>query len=73
MMSVTDGFPSVNVPVLSNTTKLTLLAISIYSPPLYKIPFSAPFAAPIINAAGVANPKAQGHAIIMTETNANME
>ncbi len=72
-ISVTDGFPTVRVPVLSNTIVLTLLAISMCSPPLYKIPFSAPFPAPIINAAGVANPRAQGHAIMMTETNARIE
>src|SRR5215218_7839561 len=71
--SVTDGFPTVNVPVLSKTIVLTLFAISICSPPLYNIPFSAPLPVPIIRAAGVAMPNAQGQAIIITETNARME
>src|SRR5687768_17729831 len=69
----TDGFPTVNVPVLSKTIVLTLFAISICSPPLYNIPFSAPFPAPIINAAGVAIPNAQGQAMIITDTNASIE
>ena len=47
-----------------------LLAISRYSPPLNNIPCSAAFPEPIINAAGVAIPSAQGHAIIITETKA---
>ncbi len=34
------------------------------------MPYSAAFPEPIINAAGVAIPKAQGHAIMITETKA---
>ena len=50
---MTDGLPCVRVPVLSNTTVLTLDAISRYSPLLKSIPFSAALPAPIIIAAGV--------------------
>ncbi len=37
------------------------------SAPFIKIPFSAPFPVPTIIAVGVANPKAQGQAIIRTD------
>ena len=73
IISVTDGLPCVNVPVLSNTIVFTLFAISRYFPPLNKMPFWAPFPVPIINAAGVAIPRAQGQAMIMTDTNARSE
>ena len=68
-ISVTFGFPSVIVPVLSNITVFTLCADSSASPPFIKIPFSAPFPVPTIIAVGVANPNAQGQAITSTDIN----
>ncbi len=38
------------------------------SPPLIRIPFSAPLPVPTIMAVGVARPRAQGQAMIMTAT-----
>src|SRR2546426_66058 len=64
--SVTDGRPFVRVPVLSNTTVVSLWAFSRYSPPLISRPFSAPFPVPTMIAAGVSMRRAQGHAIIKT-------
>ena len=68
MTSVTCGFPLVIVPVLSKTIAVKLLAASRISPFLIKIPFLAPRPVPTIKAVGVANPKAQGQAITITET-----
>ncbi len=68
---VTSGFPSVIVPVLSKTMALTFFVSSKLSASLIKIPFSAPFPTPTIMAVGVANPRAQGHAITNTVTRAN--
>ena len=65
-ISVTIGFPFVNVPVLSKITVLILFAISRLSASLIKIPCSAPRPVPTIMAVGVANPMAQGQAIIKT-------
>ena len=39
---VTDGFPTVNVPVLSKITDVTFCAFSNASDPLIRIPFNAP-------------------------------
>src|SRR2546430_13674612 len=61
-MSVTDGCPFVRVPVLSKTIVLILPASSNWSPPLIRMPFSAPFPVPTSKAAGVAIPSAQGQA-----------
>ena len=66
--SVTSGSPLVRVPVLSKTTVSIFWVLSRYSPPLMRIPFSAPFPAPTTIAAGVANPKAHGQAIMRTAT-----
>ena len=66
MISVTSGFPSVIVPVLSKTIVFTLQRVSRGSPPLIKTPFSAHFPVPTIIAVGVANPNAHGQAIINT-------
>ena len=66
-MSVTLGFPSVIVPVLSNTIVVNLCVVSNASPPLIKIPCSAPFPVPTIIAVGVAKPKAHGQAMTKTE------
>ncbi len=49
---------------------LILQACSRGSPPLTKIPFSAPLPVPTIIAVGVAKPSAQGQAITITAVNA---
>jgi hypothetical protein len=46
----------VSVPVLSNTTVVTLLAVSRASPPLIRIPIFAPTPVPTMMAVGVASP-----------------
>src|SRR5699024_1337790 len=66
IISVTTGFPSVTVPVLSNTTVCTSCAISKLSADLIRIPFSAPFPVPTIMAVGVANPNAHGQEMTST-------
>lgn len=66
IISVTFGFPSVIVPVLSKTIASILHATSSGSPHLIRIPFCAHFPVPTIIAVGVASPSAQGHAITMT-------
>lgn len=73
MMSVTSGVHSVMVPVLSKTMVSTLQRVSRGSPPLIKMPFSAPFPVPTIIAVGVASPKAQGQAITITAAKYNSE
>ena len=65
-MSVTLGFPSVIVPVLSKTMVSIFPPISSASADLKRIPFSAPLPVPTIMATGVASPNAQGHEIIST-------
>src|SRR5207253_9770086 len=60
--SVTFGFPSANVPVLSHSATEILLNISIASPLLNSTPFDAPLPIPTIIAVGVANPRAHRHA-----------
>ncbi len=64
--SITFGFPSVIVPVLSSTTVFTKCNNSRLSADLIKIPFSADFPVPTIIATGVAKPKAHGHEITRT-------
>ena len=66
MISVTFGFPSVTVPVLSNTTVCTVCAISSASADLIRIPFSAPLPVPTMMAVGVASPRAQGQDMTST-------
>jgi len=65
-ISITSGCPLVRVPVLSKTTVVTLPATSSASPPLMRMPSSAPFPVPTMMAVGVANPRAQGQAITRT-------
>ena len=62
------GLPWVKVPVLSKTIAFILCANSKLSAPLIKMPFSAPLPVPTMIDVGVANPKAQGQAIIKTLT-----
>mmetsp|Transcript_4388 Transcript_4388/g.14184 ORF Transcript_4388/g.14184 Transcript_4388/m.14184 type:complete len:350 (-) Transcript_4388:1009-2058(-) len=65
--AVTVGLPWVMVPVLSNTTALTWCARSMASPPLMRMPLSAPTPVPTMTAVGVARPSAQGQAMTRTE------
>ena len=67
-ISVTTGFPSVIVPVLSKTTACTLHNCSRLCASRIRILFSAPLPIPTIIAVGVANPNAQGQAITNTVT-----
>jgi len=64
--SVTSGFPLVRVPVLSKITAVTFSATSRASAFFIRIPSSAPFPIPTVNAVGVARPKAQGQATTRT-------
>ncbi len=68
MISVTAGFPSVMVPVLSSTIVSSFVAVSRASLFLNKTPLSAPFPVPAIIAVGVARPSAHGQAITSTAT-----
>jgi len=63
---VTVGCPVVIVPVLSNTTVVSLPACCKASPFLIRIPCSAARPTPTIIEMGVARPNAQGHAITKT-------
>lgn len=65
-MSVTTGFPSVIVQVLSNTIALTLQRFSSGSQPLMRTQYSAHFQVQTIKAVGVASHKAHGQAISIT-------
>ena len=67
-MSVTSGCPFVRVPVLSKMSVVTLWARSSASPPLMRMPRSAPFPVPTMMAVGVANPSAHGQAMMRTAT-----
>ena len=62
------GLPSVSVPVLSKATIFNRCASSSTCGSLIKIPKRAAIPVPAIMAAGVAKPRAQGHAITMTDT-----
>ena len=66
-MSATSGFPSVIVPVLSNTHTSTSLELSKVSPFLMRIPYSAALPTPTVTAVGVARPSAHGHATTRIE------
>src|SRR5215208_174540 len=66
--SVRRGSPRVSVPVLSSTTVVSLWASSRASPPLTRIPPSAPLPVPTMIEVGVASPIAQGQAMIRTAT-----
>ena len=66
--AVTRGLPSVRVPVLSTTSVLTFSNRSSASAFLISTPTDAPLPTPTIIDIGVANPRAQGHAMIRTDT-----
>ena len=62
------GLALVRVPVLSRTTVVSLWAASRASPPLMRMPDSAPLPVPTIIEVGVASPIAHGQAMIRTAT-----
>src|SRR5665647_301377 len=66
--SVSAGLPIVMVPVLSRTTVSSLCAVSRASAERIRIPAVAPLPVPTVIESGVASPRAQGHAMIRTET-----
>ena len=66
-MSATSGFPSVIVPVLSNTHTSTSLELSNVSPFLISMPYSAALPTPTVTAVGVARPNEHGHATTSTD------
>ena len=66
-MSITFGFPSVIVPVLSRITVLIECVFSSISAFLINKPFLAATPVDTIMATGVAKPKAQGQAITKTD------
>ena len=66
--SVNSGSPLVRVPVLSRTTVSSAWAPSRASPPLIRIPCSAPRPVPTMIEVGVASPIAHGQAMISTAT-----
>ena len=63
-----DGLPSVSVPVLSNTRVSTLRMNSMASAFLNSTPIVAPLPVATMIDIGVANPKAQGQAMMRTAT-----
>ena len=70
--SVSRGRPSVRVPVLSKTTRVTFRAVSMVSALRKRMPWRAPRPVPARIAVGVASPSAQGHAMIRTEAKATV-
>src|SRR5215831_3397209 len=71
--SVTTGLPTVNVPVLSNTTTPTRWRSSSDSALRISTPSCAPRPVPTMIAVGVAKPIAQGHAMTSTPTGLERE
>src|SRR6267143_833351 len=72
MICVTDGRPSVMVPVLSSSTVRTAARRSRASPLRIRMPYSAALPVPTRMAVGVARPSAQGHAMMSTVTSATV-
>ena len=68
LRATTAGFPAVRVPVLSVIRWVIFSARSIASAFFTKIPFWAPLPTPTMIDIGVASPRAQGQALIKTET-----
>ena len=62
----------VMVPVLSSTTVSSLWAVSKASDERMRMPAPAPFPVPTVIDRGVARPRAQGQAMISTDTAATM-
>ena len=67
-IAVTDGLPSVRVPVLSTTRVSTFSITSSASAFLIRTPRPAPRPTPTMIDMGVASPSAQGQAMIRTDT-----
>ncbi len=67
-IAVTDGLPSVSVPVLSTTSVSTFSMRSSASAFLISTPAPAPRPTPTMIDIGVASPRAQGQAMISTVT-----
>ena len=65
---MTAGRPSVTVPVLSSTTAVTSPARWSASPPLMRMPRSAPRPVATMTAVGTASPMAHGQAMMSTAT-----
>ncbi|CAB4591416.1 unannotated protein [freshwater metagenome] len=68
MTLTTEGFPAVNVPVLSNTMVSIRRVLSSTSVPRMMIPLRAPRPVPTRRAIGVASPRAHGHATTSVDT-----
>ena len=68
VIAVTDGLPSVRVPVLSTTRVSTFSSRSSASAFLISTPARAPLPTPTMIDIGVARPSAQGQAMISTDT-----
>ena len=68
MICCTLGLPSVRVPVLSTISVSTFSISSKPSASLINTPSRAPRPIPTITEIGVANPKAQGQAMMSTDT-----
>ncbi len=66
--SVSDGLPTVIVPVLSSTTALTFAVVSSASAERISTPIRAALPVATVTDNGVASPNAQGHAISSTDT-----
>ena len=64
--SVTEGCPTVIVPVLSSTTVSMECRVSRLTADFMRMPYSAAFPVPTIIATGVARPRAQGQDITST-------
>ena len=72
IISSSLGLPIVRVPVLSKATMFKRCANSNTCGSLMRIPKRAATPVPAMMAAGVARPRAHGHAITRTETARNM-
>ena len=70
VMEVISGFPCVIVPVLSRTTMPIFSAAWMASMSRMRMPRRAPLPVATMMAAGMANPRAQGQAMISTEQTA---
>ena len=66
--STTCGWPVVSVPVLSNATAVTLLAMSKNAPPFTSTPIRAARVMAETNETGVEMTSAQGHATTSSDS-----
>ena len=70
-MCISDGLPSVNVPVLSTTRVSILVSASMASAFRNRIPMPAPIPVATMIDMGEARPTARGHAMMSTATALN--